>query len=149
MVEDSDSRRLLDGLLGKIRAQRQEALAELNDVTEGEFALPTGMERWSSIRRVLLRFGDHMREHANQIEAARQAIHRAPTMPQRMLAEGEIAWGNLLAATLGLRDEDIEVKPPDGGWSIREALEHVLDAEQDYLNAIRRARAASQPPPTD
>jgi hypothetical protein len=145
MTEQQDKRSSLDELLNQIRARRQETLAELTNVTENEFALATGMERWSSVRRVLLRFGDHMREHANQIEGARQSTQRHPTMPQRMLAEGEVAWGKLLAATVGLSDEDIDVRPPDGGWTIRETLEHILDAEHNYGNAIQKARGRKQP----
>lgn len=135
------TRDALDGLLAQIRAEREQTLAALSDVTEEEFALPTDMQRWTDVRRVLLRFGDHMREHANQVEGAREAIGRGPSMPQRMLAEGEFAWGKLLASTVGLTDEDFDLQPPDGGWSVRQVLEHVLASERNYREAIRAARA--------
>jgi hypothetical protein len=80
-------------LMTEIRELRDESLGECLQLTEDDFATATDNERWDDIRRVLLRFGDHMREHANQIEEARVQIGQAPTMPQRMLAEGEIAWG--------------------------------------------------------
>ena len=103
------------------------------------------MPRWTEVRRVLLRFGDHMREHATQIAGTRAAIQRDVTMPQRILAEAERSWGVLLAATVGFTDDDLAVKPPDGGWSVQEVLEHITKAERNYLNVIVEARAKHQP----
>jgi hypothetical protein len=114
-------------------------LISLNDLSELDFPIPTNMERWTDIRRVLLRFGDHMREHANQIEGVRDQNNHIISMPQRMLAEGEIAWGKLLAATTGLSDADLDMKPPDGGWTVRQVLEHILKSEKGYFEAIIKA----------
>ncbi len=61
-------------------------------------------------------------------------------MPQRMLAESEVAWGKLLAATVGLDDEDMDTQPSDDSWTVRQVLNHILDTEQGYLDAVRRAR---------
>ncbi len=131
----------LKAFLDDIRAAREETLAELVALTEDDFATPTDMVRWDDVRRVLLRFGDHMREHSNQLEAARYAIDRGPTMPQRMLAEGEVAWGKLLAATVGLEDEDLDAQPADGSWTVRQVLSHILESERNYLEAVRRTQA--------
>lgn len=130
----------LDALLAEIRQAREATLAALSDLTEDDFATPTDLARWDDVRRVLLRFGDHMREHANQLEAARAAIDRGPTMPQRMLAESEQAWGKLLAATVGLDDRDMDTLPADGSWSVRQVLQHILEIELRYLDAIRGSR---------
>ena len=135
------SRTELDGMLAELRRLREQTLVALVDLTEADFATPTDMPRWDDVRRVLLRFGDHMREHANQVECARAAIGRGPTMPQRMLAEGELAWGKLLAATVGLTDEDIAAQPPDGGWSVKQVLAHVIQTERRYLDATLAAKA--------
>ncbi len=119
---------------------REQTLAETAGLTEADFALPTGMPRWDDLRRVLLRFADHMREHASQAQAARVAAGHAPTPPERMLAEAELAWGMLLGVTVGLSDEDASTPPPDGGWSVVQVLEHVLKTEETYLNAVRSAK---------
>ena len=133
-------REKLDALLAQIRAVREETLAELVDIEESEFPKATDMQRWTEIRRVLLRFGDHIQEHATQIEGTRAALDRGPTMAQRMLAQAELAWGRLLATTVGLDDEAFAATPPDGGWSVQDVLEHLLEGEQGYLDAIRQAR---------
>ena len=140
-------RERLDALMAEIRGVRQQTLSELADMTEAEFGLPTTMHRWDDARRVLLRFGDHMREHANQALAARANAGYGLTMPQQMLAEAELAWGKLLGATVGLDDEAIAAAPSEGAWSVGEVLEHVLRVEQLYLDAILRAREAGANPP--
>jgi hypothetical protein len=134
------SRIQLDTLLAQIRAMREQTLAECAGLTEADFTLPTGMPRWDDLRRVLLRFADHMREHASQAGAARVAAGHAPTPPERMLAEAELAWGMLLGVTVGLSDEEVAAPPPDGGWSVVQVLEHVLKTEGTYLNAVRAAK---------
>ena len=70
----------LTKMMIEIRRLREETLLALSEMEETEFGVATQMERWTEIRRVLLRFGDHMREHANQINATRAAIKREPTM---------------------------------------------------------------------
>lgn len=134
------SRAALDDLLAQIRSERERTLEALTGMAEDEFSLPTDMQRWTDVRRVLLRFGDHMREHANQIAGVRAGIGSDYTTPQRMLAEGEMAWGKLLGTVVGLSDEELRAKPPDGGWSVQEVLEHILVSERNYRNAIMRAR---------
>jgi acyl-CoA reductase-like NAD-dependent aldehyde dehydrogenase len=126
-------------LIAQIRAAREKTLRSLIAVSEADFPLPTNMQRWTEVRRVLLRFGDHLREHANQIEHTRALLDRAPTMPQRMLQEAELAYGKLAAALVGLSDEDLNAAPPDGGWSVRQVLEHALESEINYLAVVLAA----------
>ncbi len=134
------STRELDEKLDEIRRLRKETLGVLTEMNEVDFNIPTEMPRWTEVRRVLLRFGDHMREHTNQINGLRVAIQRGPSMPQRILAESEVAWGLLLATMVGMTDQDLDVKPSDGGWSVREILDHVSRTESAYLHAIQEAR---------
>lgn len=138
------AREELDALLAEIRSRRQETLSEFADLTEADFSTPTPMNRWDDIRRVLLRFGEHMREHASQLEGIRAALGRSPTPPERMLAEAELAWGKLLAASSNLTDEDLDREPAGGGWTVRQLLEHLAQGERNYQNAIRATR---QPKP--
>ena len=129
----------IDELMAQIRAAREETLRSLIEVSEADFPLPTTMARWTEVRRVLLRFGDHLREHANQIEHTRDLINRTPSMPQRMLQEAELAYGKLAASVVGLNDEDLNAKPPDGGWSVRQVLDHTLEGERNYLRVVQEA----------
>ena len=134
------SRDQVNSLLAEIRQVREESLILCADLTEADFHQPTEMHRWDDVRRVLLRFGEHMREHASQIEGIRADLDRSPTPPQRMLAEAELVWGKLLAATVNLSDEDLDAVPASGGWTLRQALEHLAQGERNYQAAIRRAK---------
>ena len=141
------SRNELDGLLAEIRGMRDEALAELHDMPEADWELSTTSFRrwrWDTVRRVVLQFGNHMREHATHIQGTRAALDRLPSQQQRMLAEAELAWGALLAALVGLTDEDLDTRPADDGWTVRRILEHVRNSEADYLEAIRVAQAQQE-----
>ena len=137
-------------LLASIRATREEVLHELADLAEDGLAAgngpdasgstPSVTERWASIHKTLLRFGDHMREHANQIEATRASLDRVPTGTERTLQEAELAWGKLLASVVNLSDEDCRRLRPDGAWSIEEILQHVLITERRLLEVVRATR---------
>ena len=83
-----------------------------------------------------------MREHVNQLEGARTDLGRHRTMPQRMLAEAELSYGKLLAASVGLNDADLDVEPNPEQWSIRTVLEHILTVERKYLQAVQEAHTA-------
>jgi hypothetical protein len=131
----------INEMIAKIRVAREQTLSRLVELTESDFPVPTEMERWTDVRRVLLRFGDHMKEHANQAEHTRAIIERTPTMPQRMLQEAELSYGKLLAALIGLNDEDFNQEPSDGSWSLRQILEHTLKTEELYLSVILAALA--------
>ena len=135
-------REQMDALLAEIRTARLESLAYLTQVPETDFPLPTNLPRWDEVRRVLLRLGEHMQEHVNQLEGARSELGRHRTMPQRMLTEAELSYGKLLAATVGLEDADLDADPGSGQWSIRTVLEHILAVERKYLRAVQEARAA-------
>jgi len=147
--ESMSNRHEIAALLAEIRQAREETLTELADVTEADFDVPTPLARWDSLRRILLRVGEHMREHASQMEGIRAGIGRAPTPPERMLAEAELVWGKLLAATVNLTDDDLDTTPADGGWTVREALQHMATVEKSYLEGARAGLADDAKRKTD
>ncbi len=143
-----DERHQVREIVQSIAQARQQVLEELTDLSRDVLETPTDAVRWSEVRRVLLRFGDHPREHAVQIVAAREAIGAAPTMPQRILAKGQEGYGELLASLVGLRDADLDVSPGPGEWTVRQVLAHVLQSERSYLATIRRALGDEESPPS-
>ena len=132
-------------LLQEIAAARQEVLAQLTQLKTEELRFKTDNARWNTVRRVLLRFGDHLREHTTQLVAAREAIGAAHTMPQRMLARAQEAYGEFLGAVVGLKDEDLDRVPAEGEWAIRLVLEHLRDSEKSYLIRIQDALKTREP----
>ena len=97
------------------------------------------------MRRVLLRFGDHLREHTTQLVAARDALGCTQTMPQRILARSMEAYGALLGALVGLDDCDLDREPEPGEWTTRQALEHMIATQKGYLDTVRRALQEARP----
>ncbi len=131
----------LNAKLEEIRNRRHEVLSLLQDVEDAHASLSTEQwsNTWPTVGILFLRFGDHMREHANQITGARQALQANYTDTQRKLAEAERGWGHLLGTVVGLTDEDLDRVPEAGAWTIRETLDHILMAESRYLEAIQAA----------
>ena len=130
----------LNAKLNEIRSCRDKVISLLQDVEDS--ASPLSTKEWSSYPTVgvmFLRFGDHMREHANQIAGARNALQAFLTDTQRKLAESERAWGHLLGTMVGLTDEDLDRVPEEGSWTVRETLDHILHAETRYMEHIQAA----------
>jgi hypothetical protein len=124
---------------------QQQVMAELTTLQRAELKYATGNARWNTVRRVLLRFGDHLREHTTQLIAARDAAGAMQTMPQRMLARAQEAYGVFLGAMVGLRDEQLDQVPEPGEWTARQVLEHMLTTHKNYLEMIREARHTATP----
>ncbi|NLG51619.1 MAG: DinB family protein [Chloroflexi bacterium] len=131
--------------LEQMQAVQQEILDQLADLDRPELKYATGNERWNTVRRVMLRFGDHVREHTTQLVAARDDIGAQQTMPQRMLARAQEAYGVWLGAMLGLQDEQLDQVPEPGEWTPRQILEHLVATQKLYLEMIRRARETASP----
>ena len=126
-------------MLDDLRREREATLAALTTISREELRYATGHERWSSARRVMLRFGDHLREHALQVRLVRQHSQRLPTEPQDMLALAEQAWGDVLASVVGLSDDDLDRVPAPGQWSVRQVFEHMIKSEAAYRKMIEKA----------
>jgi hypothetical protein len=131
-------------LLAQLRAEREKTLAAYINISREELRYATGNARWNSARRVMLRFADHLREHTLQIKLARQGTGALPTEPQAMLALAEEAWGEVLGATIGLSDDDLEKAPAPGQWSVRQVLEHMIKSEVVYQDLIKKAQEGKQ-----
>ena len=140
-MSDSEVRAYLE----QMQAIQQEILDQLAELDRAELKYATGNERWNTVRRVMLRFGDHVREHTTQLVAARDDIGAQQTMPQRMLARAQEAYGVWLGAMLGLQDEQLDQVPEPGEWTPRQILEHLVATQKLYLEMIRRAREMAIP----
>lgn len=125
--------------LEEMHALQRQILEELGELPREAFRYETDSPRWNTVRRVLLRFGDHVREHTTQLAAAREAIGADQTMTERILAQAQWAYGYFLGAMVGLQDEDLDREPEPGEWSVRQVLEHMVQIQRDYLANVRYA----------
>lgn len=135
------SNQKVQAMLAELRREREATLAAVTSIPREELRYSTGHARWSSARRVMLRFGDHLREHALQVRNVRRLNNDQLSEPQMMLALAEQAWGDVLASVIGLSDEELDHVPGPGQWSVRRVFEHMIESERDYRNMIEKARA--------
>lgn len=126
--------------LAQIEAVQRQVIEELSAMPREELRYAADNARWNTVRRVMLRFGDHLREHTTQLVAARDAIGAQHSMPQRMLARAQEAYGVFLGAMVGLADQDLDRVPEPGEWTLRQILDHMLATQQLYLDMVRKAR---------
>ena len=132
-------------LLAEIAVARAQTIARLAELSQEELRFKTDNWRWNTVRRVMLRFGDHLREHTTQLVAAREDIGAAHAMPQRMLARAQEAYGEFLGAVVGLSDEDLDTAPTEGEWTIRQILQHLRETEAWYLARAEEALKTREP----
>ena len=126
----------------QLQAIQEDIRKELTTLERSTLLLQTDNARWNTVRRVVLRFGDHLREHTTQLIAAREDIGDRQTMPQRMLAQAEESYGRLMGSLIGLDDESLDRAPEPGEWSPRQILEHMVQVQELYLGLIRNALVA-------
>jgi hypothetical protein len=54
-----------------------------------------------------------------------------------LVASNHAVINRIREATTGVRDDQLHQKPPDGGWSIAEVLEHLIVSADSYLGPMR------------
>ncbi len=91
------------------------------------------------LRFALLAAHLQLRETTATVAAARLGAGKPFTEGQRILAQVHEAYRDLGGALAGTSEAEIDAKPPDEQWTLREVLKHVLDTEKGFLAAIELA----------
>jgi uncharacterized damage-inducible protein DinB len=91
------------------------------------------------LRFALLAAHLQLRETTATVAAARLGAGKPLTEAQRILAQVHEAYRDLGGALAGTSEAEIDAKPPDEQWTLREVLKHVLDTEKGFLAAIEVA----------
>jgi uncharacterized damage-inducible protein DinB len=147
-------------MMAELRTKRRKHESELTRISESEMYLPTaftwetmmtggeGTTTGATIRDIFLRRPDHLEEHALQIEGIlRGQFGVDRTQAHLIWAANQAAHGDLHAALAGLTDDDLDDRAglPDGKWSLRQILEHLIVVERYYtmdaLHALAQYRA--------
>ena len=103
-------------------------------------------QRQMSIRTMFYQLVNHEIEHTVHAVKTLRDLGVAPTEAQLILGRLQEARGCLEGMLAGLSDEDLD-RVPDGEWSLRQVLEHIMETEDHYLPRIEQAlsEAASSP----
>lgn len=138
----------LQELMDSTRTARRAAFDGLVELPEEHL---NKMTRWgygpADARYLALRFSDHEEEHAIQVEhLLRAEFGWQPSKVQLVLGIAERTRGEVLAALVGLTDNDLDIAPlaPAGEWTLRQILTHLVATEHSYrintLHAVAQHR---------
>ena len=96
-----------------------------------------GCARGGNVWHLLTHNIEHEKMHTGQIIGARDSINRLQQdRKSRLIAELYVSRAMLIASLLGLEDSDIDRIPTDGGWNIRQIVEHVLYWDRDSIDDL-------------
>ena len=96
------------------------------------------------LRFALLTAHHLLRETTATVAAARLGAGKPFTEAQRILAQVHEAYRDLTGALAGMSEAELDAKPPDDQWPVREVLEHVLGTEKAFLASIELALEAAR-----
>jgi len=96
------------------------------------------------LRFALLAAHLQLRETTATLAAARLGAGKPFTEAQRILAQVHEAYRDLTGALAGTSEAELDAKPPDEQWPIREVLTHVLGTERAFLASIELALEAAR-----
>jgi len=91
------------------------------------------------LRFALLTAHHLLRETTATLAAARLGAGKPFTEAQRILAQVHEAYRDLTGALAGTSEDEIDAKPPEEQWTLREVIDHMLGAERGFLAAIEVA----------
>lgn len=91
------------------------------------------------IRFAFFRTYEELRELAANSAASRARRGPVRTTAQRILAQYHAAYRDLQAVLLGVTAETAGVSPPEGEWSVRQILSHIVAAEVGFHVVVRYA----------
>jgi|GEM_PF-1544297 len=143
-------------ILSQLRATRRKHERDLIGITEAQMNLPTsftwetmmtggdGKTTGAAVRDIFLRRPDHLEEHLIQIEGLlRNDLGVNRTASHLIWARNMVTRGDLHAALAGLSDDDLDDRTglPDGEWSLRQILEHLIVVERYYTMDAKHALA--------
>ncbi|MFQ5945376.1 MAG: DinB family protein [Anaerolineae bacterium] len=99
-----------------------------------------GCARGGSVRDLLIHNIFHEKQHTGQIWNIRDQLRSLQGWGNQdlplLLADYYTSRAQLVASLFGMTDEQLDVKPPDGGWTARETLEHVLYWDRNSIDTM-------------
>jgi uncharacterized damage-inducible protein DinB len=133
-------------MIRRLQASFNETLDTLYDLPQASLREPSahGCARGGTARDLLVHNIVHEKQHTGQVWSVRDQLRVLPGWGQQdlptLLADYYTARAQLIAALFGLADEQLDTRPPDGGWSIRETIDHVLYWDRDSIETLRSER---------
>jgi uncharacterized damage-inducible protein DinB len=83
----------------------------------------------------------HERQHTGQVWNIRDELRllqgwgNASLYP--LLVDYYLSRAQLISSLFGLTDEQLDAAPPEGGWTVRQTIEHALGSERRSISALK------------
>ena len=137
---------LAEEAAARLAAERTLTLRSLLDLTDEECARPAEYEgRPQRIGRMLRNFTSHSLDHFQHLHRLLQARGRTMTEAQLLLMKAEAAQAEFTALLRSLSDAEFtQTGPNEGDWSASQILDHVMDNERKYREAIISGRVSRE-----
>jgi uncharacterized damage-inducible protein DinB len=129
----------VDQLIHRLEASMRESFEKIKEIPESYLDEPCRhvCARKGHVWHLLTHNIEHERMHRGQIISARDSLRRLQQDRQsRLLADLYVARAELIAALIGLHDEDLDKAPKEGKWSIREVVEHVIYWDRNSIDDL-------------
>jgi len=138
---DLQVERLLSSLNETLAVLTHLSDAELDDLSEHPCAMG------GTVRDLLNHNIDHEQMHAGQVYNLRYSLRKMQKgQVDRLMAEILRARANLVAALIGLDDNDLDRRSPDDDWTIRETIEHLLYWERHSIDDLAQSKLGRRLP---
>ncbi len=137
-----DQNRELKTFIKQLRDSFEETLNVLLDLPQDRLQQPCGhgCARGGSGRDLLIHNIFHEKQHTGQIWSIRDQLKILQGWDNQdlplLLADYYTARAQLIASLFGLTDEQLDITPPDNGWTVRQTLEHVLYWDRNSIDTL-------------
>jgi hypothetical protein len=126
-------------LLAQMRAKHDDQNHRLGGVSEEQMGrLGAWGQRQMPIRSMYYQLLIHEKEHTIQVVKTLQALGLAQDEARLILGQLQEARGALEGLLIGLSDEDLD-RAPEGEWSIRQVIQHMMGTEDSYGGRLGQA----------
>ncbi|HEY3062029.1 MAG TPA: hypothetical protein VGL99_23880 [Chloroflexota bacterium] len=118
-------------------------LDALYDLPEEYLQQPCGhaCARGGSARDLLVHNIFHEKQHTGQVWNIRDELRllqgwgNAALYP--LLVDYYLSRAQLISALFGLTDDQLDMPPPHGGWTVRQTIEHALGGELRSIRTLK------------
>jgi uncharacterized damage-inducible protein DinB len=147
----SDKRSELDALVARLHDAQQAATQRIERAATFEtlgYTTPDGWTVQDTLRMWVWHFWTHQRD---LVRARGPLANDDPHFHvPHFIRQAHEEFGRFVGELACLSDEWLDVRPPEGGRTVRETVEHVLDTLDSYLGEqIEQARPPSDAPARD
>ena len=127
-----------DEFMARMRAKHEELVKSLMSVPEEQMGVVAAWgQREMPIRTMFYQIINHEIEHTVHAAKTLRDLGLAQTEAEAILGRLEEARGRLEGLLVGLSDEDFD-SAPEGEWSMRQVLEHIMETEDAYGGRLQQ-----------